>query len=82
MTDHTFNHLTGQYESPIPDKARHFEPVPTRPDQPYKDTAELAVLRLRITVLENENAMLRTTLKEHTREMRRRIYFDQRILGG
>ena len=64
------------------EKHRDFVSAPTQPDQPYKDTAELAVLRLRITVLEDENAMLRTTLKEHTQEMRRRMDFDQGILGG
>jgi len=50
---------------------------------------EAAMLRLRIVVLEqenamleNENAMLRTTLKEHTQNVRRRMDFDQGILGG
>jgi len=42
----------------------------------------ITVLRLRIVVLENENAMLRTTLKEHTQNVRRRMDFDQGILGG
>jgi len=43
---------------------------------------EAAMLRLQVTVLEQENAMLRTTLKEHTQEMRRRMDFDQGTLGG
>ena len=59
-------------------------PIPTfvkRPPVPMS-ADEAAMLRLRIVVLENENAMLRTTLKEHTQNVRRRMDFDQGILGG
>ena len=66
-------------------------PIPTfvkRPPVPMS-ADEAAMLRLQITVLEqenamleNENAMLRTALKEHTQNVRRRMDFDQGILGG
>ena len=59
-------------------------PIPTfvkRPPVPMS-ADEAAMLRLQVTVLEQENAMLRTTLKEHTQNVRRRMDFDQGILGG